>query len=228
MFRYVTSVVADGDMLSRENRAKWYAKQGLDEKEVALMSVGSKGSEVVWIDEQSGGTVVEADALLTKTSGIALGLLTADCVPVIFHEPRIGIVGLAHCGWSGTHQKLAARVVERVVRSGGTADAIVVYIGPSIHKELYLVQAEKLSQRDDPAWQPFLSEGADGMWQVDVAGYVRAQLIQAGVVPEHITESTIDTFSDTNYFSHRRAVQTSEADGRFLTLVWGMDGQDTA
>lgn len=210
----------DGDMVVAENRAHWCTQVGANERDIVLMAAGRKGDEVAWVGRKSGGEMIQTDALLTKESGVVLGLLTADCLPVVFHEPVVGIVGLAHCGWSGVHLKLAATMVAEIVENGGSADGISVSIGPSIKKQSYIVPIENLLQRNDPAWQPFMYEDEQGRWHVDLAGYVRAQLEEAGVLPGNIVESKVDTYSDIRYFSHRRAVQTGEHDGRFLTLVW--------
>lgn len=216
----IYSQARDGDMLVPKRRERLYARYALNANDIALMAAGRRGDVCTWIGTENGNRMIEADALLTKECDIVLGLLTADCLPVVFHEPVAGIGALAHCGFAGVDVRLVERVVREIEQTGGEAQKTLVRIGPSIRKESYAVPLEKLSQRDDPVWQPFIAEDVDDLWHVDLAGFVHAQLVGVGVLPEHIKESEVDTFVDMRYFSHRRARDTNEPDGRFLTLVW--------
>lgn len=216
------STAVDGDMSLAENRRLFCERIGSNPAQLVLMEKGRSGAECVVVSERDCG-VVSADALVTQSPTLVLGLLTADCLPVALYEPHVG-VALAHCGWSGVDKCLAGKTVEKMVALGGQSGEMRVAIGPCIKKEAYVVSEEKLSQKDDPAWKPFLTKGERG-WYVDLVGYVTAQLKEKGVPESQISVSDVDTYTDTRYFSHRRAVETGENDGRMLTCVsFGKEG----
>ena len=165
-------------------------------------------------------TAIIADALVTNQPGIALLLLTADCNPIILFDPNNRVLALAHAGWQSTDVHLAEKVVWHMQQQYGSKPAdIRVYIGPAIKKESYVFV--KPQQADWPAWKPFLSKaGEDGEVAIDLPGYNRQQLLDAGVLADHIQVCPTDTATDPDYFSHYRATRSGDLtdDGRFATV----------
>lgn len=147
------------------------------------------------------GAGPRADALVTDRPGLALGVVTADCTPVLLADRAAGVVGAVHAGWRGA----VAGVLEATVAAMAALGArnIVAAIGPSIRQKSYEVRADL---RDavlarDPANARFFAAAAPGHWQFDLAGYCASRL--AGLA----TVDTID--ADTaaepdRFFSHRR------------------------
>ena len=138
-----------------------------------------------------------ADAMVTDRPGLALGIITADCAPVLFTAP--GMVGAAHAGWRGA----LAGVLEQVVAAlGGVAVRAVV--GPCIGPASYEVAADL---RDavlarDPADARFFADARPGHWRFDLPGYCVARLVAAGA---QATLLPADTLPDpARFFSHRR------------------------
>lgn len=179
--------------------------------------IGVTGAEV-GIGAGTPDAGITAEALMTNVSGLGLFLLTADCLPVVYHDPVHHAIAIAHVGRKPTTLGLAAKVVremERVYRSAPSD--IRVHIGPGIHAESYVF--ETVEQASDPAWQPFIEQDAFGKWHVDLVAYNLAQLAAAGVEEAHVTVDPANTAESDKYFSHYRSVRTGEPEARFATVV---------
>ncbi|MCS6890964.1 MAG: peptidoglycan editing factor PgeF [Rhodovarius sp.] len=143
-----------------------------------------------------------ADALVTRRGGILLGVVTADCAPVLLLDRQAGVAGAAHAGWRGA----LAGVLEATVAAMRALGArrIVAVIGPCIGQASYEVRADL---RDavlarDPADARFFAEARPGHWRFDLAGYCLARLAAVGV---EAAASGHDTMADPQrFFSHRR------------------------
>ena len=156
------------------------------------------GAEVAVVDEPwASGAGPRADAMVTRRPGIGLGIITADCVPVLFAAP--GIVGAAHAGWRGA----LAGVLEAVVAAMGGA-GVHAAVGPCIGPHSYEVSADLrdavLTRTPDDA--AFFVDGRLGHWLFDLPGYCAARLRAAGAT---VTVLGMDTLPDERrFFSHRR------------------------
>ncbi len=162
-----------------------------------------------------------ADALVTDQPGLLLGILTADCAPVLLADRAAGVVGAAHAGWKGALSGVMDSTVAAMERLGARREAIVAAVGPCIAQSSYEVD-DRFWQRfltDDPATAAFFTPGRPGHRQFDLSGYVAARLLGAGI---GIVEALgIDTYSnEADYFSFRRATHRGEADyGRQIALI---------
>ncbi len=163
--------------------------------------------------------VLEADALVTDKKDIFLFLVIADCLPAIFFDGKKSVVSLAHLGWKSTDKRLAPAVVAFMEGHYGSSPAdIVVRIGPGVKKESYRFP-NPLQKELNAGWKPFLDYSADGFTAIDLAGYNRRQLIDAGVREENILVSDVDTITSRDFFSHYRARRTGEREGRFAAVA---------
>ena len=156
------------------------------------------GAAVAIVDEPwATGAGPRADAMVTRRPGIGLGIITADCVPVLFAAP--GVVGAAHAGWRGA----LAGILEAVI-AAMDAPGVHAAIGPCIGPASYEVAADL---RDavlarDPADARFFTDGRTGHWLFDLPGYCAARLRAAGAT---VTVLGADTLADERrFFSHRR------------------------
>jgi polyphenol oxidase len=163
-----------------------------------------------------------ADALVTNCRGIALGILTADCVPVLFADADAGVIGAAHAGWKGALGGVVAATVAAMARLGAAPGRMRAAIGPCIAQRSYEVGPEF------PA--PFLAEDSGngdffaparraGHFMFDIAGYVERRLIAAGIGA--IQRAPCDTVAEeTRFFSYRRACLKGEKDfGNGLSAI---------
>lgn len=163
----------------------------------------------------------EADALATRTQGILLGILTADCVPVLFADREAGVIGAAHAGWKGAISGVTDTTLDAMESLGANRANIAVAIGPCIARASYEVD-ENFVRRfvmDDPANERFFAAGKPGHAMFDIAAYVAARLAAAGVT--RIAIGGQDTYAEADhYFSYRRACHKSENSyGRQLSVI---------
>ena len=161
----------------------------------------------------------EADALVTAKSGVALGLLTADCAPVLLVDEHVGVIGAAHAGWRGALAGILGSVVESMETLGAKPQRITAVIGPTIGPGSYEVGPEFLAlfEAQDPANDAYFSD-ASGQLRFDLPGYVAAQLQSHGV---RALDLGHDTFTEEKkFFSYRRTTKAGESEyGRQLSVI---------
>jgi len=180
------------------------------------------GNRCVIVDE---GTDLsqrpEADALATRTPGILLGILTADCVPVLFADTQAGVVGAAHAGWKGAIAGITDATLDVMESLGASRSAIAAAIGPCIGRASYEVDEAFVARfvADEPANERFFAAGKPGHAMFDIAAYVAARLAAAGVT--RIAIGGQDTYAEeADYFSYRRACHRNENSyGRQISVI---------
>ena len=191
---------------------------------VGLRQIHSAAVHVVDITSPRGDTArPEADAHITGLHNIALGILTADCVPVLFAAPSAGIVGAAHAGWRGAVDGVLETTIAAMQHAGARLSAIEAVIGPAIQQKSYQV-GDDLYQRvlaSAPQASRFFSadNGAAGKYRFDLPGFVAWRLQLAGV--QKIVDLGVDTYPESaGFFSHRRATHRGDGDcGRQIAII---------
>lgn len=162
-----------------------------------------------------------ADALVTDRPGLALGILTADCAPVLLADRLAGVVGAAHAGWKGALGGVCANVVAAMEALGARRERIAAAVGPCIARQSYEVDTAFLARFEaaDPANERFFRPGRPGHHQFDLEAYVGARLAAAGL--GRVELMGIDTYANAgDYFSFRRATHCGEPDyGRQMSLI---------
>ncbi len=164
-----------------------------------------------------------ADAMVTATPGIALGVLTADCAPVLFADPRARVVGAAHAGWRGAIGGVLEATLAAMEGLGARRDRIEVAVGPCITQPAYEVgpdfEQEFLAR--DPASATFFARApaqSRARPHFDLPGYVLDRLIRAGLAPVPASPCTYAGIDD--FFSYRRSQARNEADyGRQISAI---------
>ena len=162
-----------------------------------------------------------ADALVTATPGLILGIVTADCAPVILADVEAGVIAAAHAGWRGAVAGVTDQAIAAMLTLGARLDRIVAAVGPCIARASYEVDeafAERLLA-DDNANEAFLSDGPRERPHFDLEAYVAARLAAAGV--RRIEALGLDTYAlEDRFFSYRRATHRAEPTyGRQLSLI---------
>ena len=164
---------------------------------------------------------VKADGIATKTPGLAISVLTADCQPVLFADPVARVVGAAHAGWRGARDGILEATVEKMESLGATRQNIRAVIGPSISQRSYEVGPEFFDDfmSDDPENARFFANGAQDRMHFDLPGYGLHRLRNSGVGSAEWTRHC--TYSDPDrFFSYRRATHSKEADyGRLMAAI---------
>lgn len=166
-----------------------------------------------------------ADALVTDRPGVLLGIVTADCAPVLLADREAGVVGAAHAGWRGAVAGVTDSVIARMEELGALRERIAAAVGPCIAARSYEVghamAAELVAL--DPANERFLIEGPAGTPHFDLEAYVVARLAAARIA--QVEALGIDTYADEDrFYSFRRATHLGEPTyGRQLSLI-GLGG----
>ncbi len=162
-----------------------------------------------------------ADALVTDRPGLLLGVLTADCAPVLFHDPEAGVIGAAHAGWKGAIGGVTDRTVEAMEALGADRKRISAVVGPCIAQKSYEVDAgfEARFAADDAACARFFKAGRAGHSWFDLEGYVAARLATFGVGTVAMLGE--DTYSQADrFYSFRRSTHAGETGyGRQISLI---------
>lgn len=152
-----------------------------------------------------------ADALVTDRPGLALGILTADCAPVLLTDAEAGVVGAAHAGWKGALGGVTDSAVAAMEALGARRERIAAAIGPCIARASYEVDDgfRRRFEAADPANERFFADARAGHAQFDLEGYVAHRLALAGV--RRIEALGLDTYADeARFFSYRRATHRGE------------------
>ena len=190
------------------------------------------GARLVTLHQVHSPTVVEAgdwpdddrpraDAIVTDRSGVLLGILTADCAPVLLADREAGIVGAAHAGWRGALAGVGEATVAAMERLGARRERIAAAIGPCIAARNYEVDGDFRAEitGDAPENDRFFSEGPAGKPHFDLEAYLAARLAGSGV--GRVETLGIDTYADPDrFYSYRRASHGGEPSyGRQISLI---------
>ncbi len=162
-----------------------------------------------------------ADAIVTRTAGLAIGVTAADCGPILLADPKARVIGAAHAGWRGALTGVIESTVEAMEKLGAERGNIAAAIGPLIRQQSYEVGnefVERFVEADAENALYFLPAAREGHAMFDLAGFIRKRLDNAGVLI--IDDTGIDTYSDERFFSYRRSVHRNEADyGRHVHAI---------
>lgn len=163
----------------------------------------------------------KADAMVTDRPGLLLGIVTADCAPVLLADAAAGIVGAAHAGWRGALAGVTDSTIAAMEEIGADRGRITAAIGPCIALPSYEVDAAFRDRFNhaDAANERFFLTAATGKLHFDLPAYIRHRLLGAGI--GEVETIHLDTYSDPDrFFSYRRATHRGEADyGRQLSLI---------
>lgn len=164
----------------------------------------------------------QADAIVTRVPGLVIGVLSADCAPILFCDAEARVIGAAHAGWRGALSGIAEATVEAMAALGAQPERIVAVIGPAISQRAYEVGADYRHRflLEDPAAERFFADDEDsGEPHFDLPGYVAERLARAGL--SAISDLSLCTYCDeTRLFSYRRSQHHGEDDyGRQISAI---------
>lgn len=173
-----------------------------------------------WDDGAEGRPV--ADAVVTATPGIVLGIVTADCGPILFADAEAGVIGAAHAGWRGAVDGVLENTIAAMEALGARRDRIAAALGPTIAQASYEVDAPfraRFAAGDERFFAPAPERDGTARWHFDLPGYIMARLAGAGL--SKIADLSRDTFSHVaRYHSHRGSTQACEANyGRQISMI---------
>jgi len=205
-----------------ENRARMAAALGVEPRR--LLTAYQTHSPNVVVAEAPWTTENRplADAIVTRMRALAIGVTTADCGPVLFAEPRAGVIGAAHAGWRGALTGVIEATIAAMERLGAAQRQIRAAIGPMIRQGNYEVGPDLVEgfRAEDPASSRFFRPARrDRHAMFDLAGYIAARLKRAGI--SEVEDVGLCTYADPEqFFSYRRTTHRAEADyGRHVNAI---------
>jgi YfiH family protein len=165
--------------------------------------------------------VIEADAMVTNRPDLLLGILTADCAPVLFADPEAGIVAAAHAGWKGTAGRIVDNTVKAMVALGAKTDRIRAAIGPTISGPNYEIGPELAAEivaQDGQSARHVATPAGKAREHFDIPGALMEQLFDAGV--GLVADVSLCTYaSPERFFSHRYATHHGIRTGRQIAVI---------
>ena len=203
-----------------ENRRRMAVQMGVTpDRFLSLHQIHSPDAVVAtgpWTSDKP-----RADAIVTRTEGLAIGVTAADCGPILFVDPAARVIGAAHAGWKGALTGVLESTVDAMEKLGADHGGIVAAIGPMIRQHSYEVGGEFVERflgADSANVAYFIPADRAGHSMFDLAGFIRMRLENAGVLM--IDDIGVDTYSDERFYSYRRSVHRKEPDyGRHVHAI---------
>jgi polyphenol oxidase len=205
-----------------ENRARMAAALGV-KPQALLTAYQTHSSDVVIVESPwSADARPRADAIVTRAPGLAIGVTTADCGPILFADPVTRVIGAAHAGWRGALAGIVDATVTAMKSLGAQPERICAALGPMIRQQNYEVGPDLITRfaAEDAANERFFAPAARKSHAVfDLAGYIRSRLLRAGI--RQVEDLALCTYGDAaQFFSFRRATHLNESDyGRHVSAI---------
>ena len=163
---------------------------------------------------------LNGDALITDVKNVAIGVLTADCVPILIYDKNLKIISVIHAGWKGAYRGIIKKVIKFLIKNGSNAKDLIAVIGPSISQKNYEIQKDfkdKFLKKDKQ--NKIFFKLIKNKTYFSLNKYVYSQLKKLGVNNlEIISKDTFDPKN--NFFSARRSIHNKENDyGRNISII---------
>jgi YfiH family protein len=204
-----------------ENRSRMAEQMGVTPEYFLSVHQTHSPDVLVTSGPWQGASRPLADALVTRSEGLAIGATAADCGALLLVDPNARVIGAAHAGWKGALTGIVESTVDAMEKLGAERSGIVAAIGPLIRQHSYEVGAEfvdRFVEADAENALFFLPAAREGHAMFDLAGFIRMRLENAGVLM--IDDIGADTYSDERFYSYRRSVHRGEPDyGRHVHAI---------
>jgi YfiH family protein len=211
-----------GDLRNRRNRAGFFKAIGMPNMPY-IEAEQIHGNDVARIQESTVTQIPGVDGLIVQKNEkdpIAIGVRTADCIPLLLSDTTGNVTGAVHAGWKGVLTNIALKAMHEFIQLGIDPSTIVAAIGPHIGKCCYTVPEARAIQfiaiyGNDKR----VAEYSDGSWSVDLAYVLKLQLLQMGLKADNIDECLLCTaHTEDMFFSYRK--DTKEAFGEMAAVIW--------
>ena len=212
---------SDDPALVKINRARVAQAAGLPTDALLSLHQVHSADVIEVTSPQWAGERPKADAMVTKNPRIGLGILTADCAPVLFSDPDAKVVGAAHAGWKGAMNGVTDNTIDAMIRLGANRENISATVGPCISQAAYEVGQEFFETFVDesPDNTRFFINGKDDKMQFDLPSFVLHRLRETGIkTAEWVGECTYA--APRKFYSYRRTTHAAEPDyGRQISVI---------
>lgn len=180
------------------------------------------GTEVLFVHGTEKEEHKGFDILMTDKKGVAVGVKTADCLPILIVEPMRGLVAAVHAGWRGTAARVVEKAIQKLILLGGHPENLAVSLGPCIGGLCYEVEKDVVGkfQKEFSDWPEFFKRKSEMKWLLNLAEANRRQLLLMGVKPERIDRIDLCTHCRPDLFhSYRRDGQKAGRMVNFIQLL---------
>ena len=202
-----------------KNRNLALKKIGLQRKKLIIPNQ-THSNRVVFVNEKTTNNKIYADALITDSNKIVIGILTADCAPVCFFDYKKNIVSIVHVGWKGAKNNIIKNTIKLMLECGSKTNNIISCIGPCIGKYSYEVKDDFFKKfiAENKQNKKFFLKKSNKMF-FDLKSYIIKKINILGI--KKVFLKKFDTFKDEkNFFSYRRSVEMKQKDyGRCLSVI---------
>ena len=185
-----------------------------------ILMYQTHSNKVIEIKKNNYKKKIRADAMVTKMRGIALGVVTADCVPILVFDNQRKMIAAIHAGWKGAFKGIVSKVIKFMIKKGSKTKNITAVIGPAISVKNYEVKKDfyKKFTRKDRTNHKFFKMGKEKLY-FNLSSYVKSLILKSGV--KKIEKIDVDTFDAKNkFFSARRSKSLNHADyGRNISII---------
>ena len=191
-------------------------------KELLITLNQTHSTKVIYLEKKNlKKNELNGDAIITNLKNVGIGILTADCAPILFHDPKKKIIGCIHSGWKGALEGIIKNTLKKLLKLECRTEDLIFAIGPCISKKNYEVGEEfykkfiKKNKQNDL----FFESKKNAKYLFDLGEFIRKELINLGV--KNIDSLKMDTFSnEESFFSYRRSSKRKEKDyGRCISVI---------
>jgi len=214
--KFFGSIKNNGN-INKKNLKSFLDAMQVEEKSVVFPEQ-LHGSSVVTIDDSKKECIQNADGLITSRKNVFLGVVTADCLPVIFYDKKMGVVGIAHAGYKGILKGILEEMIKSFKKLGSNVKDIKVSIGPSIGVCCYNVNHERVKMFEDVFKGIKTHEKRNGKYFLDLKSNAFQVFIKNGITKKNIQISSICTKDNLNQFFSFRG-EGKDKFGEFATVV---------
>ena len=209
---------SDNKVLIKKNLKIVLKKLKQKRKKIVLLNQ-IHSNKIYFINKRS-KKKLQGDGIITLNKSLAIGILTADCCPILFFDPSKKIIGAAHAGWRGAFKEIAKKMIFRFKKKGTKLKDLHVVIGPAISQKNYEVQKEfKFKFLNKTLSKKIFFKTKQKKLYFDLVGYISNQIIKTGVKNIEIIRK--DTYDPKNkFFSARRSIKNNFDDyGRNISII---------
>ena len=192
-------------------------------KNESLITLNQKHSNrvIYFKDEKSIKNKLSGDAIISEVKNIGLGILTADCAPIFFYDPRKKIIGCAHAGWKGALNGIINNTVKKFNELNSNSSDLIAIVGPCIKKDNYEVKEDFLKKFiiQDKKNEIFFERIGGQKYIFDLRGFINKEISNLNI--KNIENIEMDTFAEEDFFySYRRSCHNNEQDyGRCISVI---------
>jgi YfiH family protein len=196
-------------------------KIGCDEEFLITLNQKHTNQVVCFNNKKSIKNKIVADAIVSEVKNVGIGILAADCAPILFYDPNKKIIACAHSGWKGALDGIITNTVKKFNQLKSKNKDLIAVVGPCINKENYEVKIDffKRFTEQDSANKNFFKKTADEIFNFDLRGFINYQLSNLGI--NNVENLQLDTFSNKElFYSYRRSCFNKEKDyGRCISVI---------